>query len=179
MGSLIDDLLNFSRVSTRGERFQPIDLNQIMAGVLSDLEIRIAETGAKVEVRSLAKIEADPLQMRQIFQNLLGNALKFRKPNVPLVVRVKSELFEEKIDSGLTELKCRIWFSDNGIGFDTQYAERIFEVFQRLHGRNEYEGTGVGLAICRKIAERHGGSLTATSTQGEGATFILTLKGDS
>jgi two-component system sensor kinase FixL len=176
MGSLIDGLLNFSRVSTRGERFQPIDLNQIMAGVLSDLEIRIAETGAKVEVKSLAKIEADALQMRQIFQNLLGNALKFRKPNVPPVIRVKSELFEEKMSSGLTELKCRIWFSDNGIGFDPQYAERIFGVFQRLHGRDEYEGTGVGLAICRKIAERHGGSLMATSTQGEGATFILTLK---
>lgn len=176
MGLLIDGLLTFSRVSTRGERCQPIDLNQILAGVVSDLEIGIAETGAKVEVERLAKIEADPLQMRQIFQNLLGNALKFRKPNIPPVVRVKSELFEEKTDSGLIIRKCHILFSDNGIGFDPRYAERIFEVFQRLHGRDEYEGTGVGLAICRKIAERHGGSLTATSTPGEGATFILTLK---
>jgi two-component system sensor kinase FixL len=175
MGLLIDGLLTFSRVSTRGERFESIDLDRIMADVLSDLEICIAETGAKVEVVNLTKIEADPLQMRQIFQNLLGNALKFRKPNIPPVVRVKSEPFEEKTTSGLTALKCRIWFSDNGIGFDPRYAEKIFEVFQRLHGRDEYEGTGVGLAICRKIAERHGGSLTAASTP-EGATFILTLK---
>jgi len=109
--------------------------------------------------------------MRQLFQNLLGNALKFHRPGVPPVVRVRGEL----VPGGDAPLTCRVTVQDNGIGFDPKYRDRIFDVFQRLHGRDEYEGTGVGLAICRKIVERHGGTITAHSAPGEGATFVVTL----
>jgi light-regulated signal transduction histidine kinase (bacteriophytochrome) len=135
---------------------------------LDDLEIRIQELQGIIEVGNLPAIEADPLQMRQIMQNLLGNALKFHRPGVAPLIRVQGEL----VDGGKN---CCITVADNGIGFEEKYLERIFGVFQRLHGRNEYAGSGVGLAICRKITDRHHGSVTAVSTAGEGATFILTL----
>jgi len=169
MRQLIEDLLTFSRVTSNAQPFGSVDLRAIADGVLADLEIRIVQTQATVDLGPLPTIKADPLQMRQLFQNLIGNSLKFRKPEVVPEIRVTAELVAEEIPRWILK------FSDNGIGFDEKYRDRIFQVFQRLHGRGEYEGTGVGLAICRKIAERHGGSITATSRLGEGATFIVSF----
>jgi signal transduction histidine kinase len=122
-------------------------------------------------------LDADPLQMRQLLQNLIGNALKFHTPEEPPLVRVWCERAASVVDdkeSAWGDL-CRIHVADNGIGFDEKYLDRIFTVFQRLHGRHAYEGTGVGLAVCRRIAERHGGSITAKSEPGRGSTFVVTL----
>ena len=166
MQTLIDDLLALSRVSTRGRPLVPVELDAIVRDVLSDMEPRIENTGARIEVAPLPTIDADPTQMRQLLQNLLGNALKFVRPGVPPVVRIRSAVAD-----GRVELRVE----DNGIGFEQRYAERIFTVFQRLQGRTEYEGTGIGLAICRRIAERHGGSITAEGRPGQGATFVVTL----
>jgi signal transduction histidine kinase len=116
-------------------------------------------------------INADPLQMRQLLQNLIGNALKFHKPNQPSVIKVSCEILGE-LENNHT---CQITVSDNGIGFDEKYTDRIFQLFQRLHTSKEYEGTGIGLSICRSIIERHHGQLTAHSVKGQGATFVITL----
>jgi len=171
MATLISDLLNYSRVTTRAQPFMPIDLNDIIKNIISDLEIRIEQTKGKVEYDDLGTIDADALQMHQLFLNLINNALKFHKPQVAPVVRVK----KREIDAGKGKRLCEISVHDNGIGFDEKYLDRIFTIFQRLHGRQEYEGTGVGLAVCRKIVERHGGSISAKSVPGEGATFLVTL----
>ena len=168
MQNLINDLLTFSRVTTRAKPFTPVDLAVIAQQVLGDLEIRIEETGGRVELIDLPTIHADATQMRQLFQNLIGNALKYRSPQHPPVVRVQGELFDN-------DRQCRITVADNGIGFEMKHAERIFAVFQRLHGRGEYEGTGVGLAVCRKIVERHGGAITVQSHPGEGSMFAVVL----
>ena len=173
MRHLIEDLLVFSRVSTKGKPFTPVDLNEVLKGVLTDLEIRIQETGATITIDTLPTIEADELQMRQLFQNLLSNALKFHRPSVPPHIQLRirnssSSILEEPYF-------CELTFSDNGIGFENQYAERIFQLFQRLHGRSDYEGTGMGLAICKKIIERHGGTITAEGIPGTGATFCVRL----
>ena len=124
-----------------------------------------------VELGELPTIEADPLQLRQLFQNLIGNALKFHRPNVPPVVQVEGKVTNPAVGVPY----CTLTVKDNGIGFEEVYLDRIFNVFQRLHGRNEYEGTGMGLAIARKIVERHRGTITATSKLEEGSTFIITL----
>lgn len=178
MQSLIDDLLVFARIATRSQPFVATDLEQVVQEVLSDLEVRLQQTGGKVEVDKLPTIDADPVQMRQLFQNLIGNALKFHRPQTPPVVKIYSQLVAP-LPSEAEDLEdiaaCQVIVADNGIGFEPKYQERIFQTFQRLHGRSQYEGTGMGLAICRKIAERHGGSITATSTAGQGATFIITL----
>lgn len=167
---LINDLLAFSRVTTNAQPFKKIKLADILRGVLADLEIRIEETGATMEVDDLPEVEADPLQMRQILQNLIGNALKFQQTDVKPLVQVRSQIYRlEERDW------CEIQVIDNGIGFEQKYTDRIFQIFQRLHGRSSYEGTGIGLAICRKIAERHGGTLIAKSEPNQGATFIFTL----
>ena len=167
MQHLIDGLLQYSRVGTKGHPFEPVPLDEVVADVVSDLETRIEQSGGRVEVGPLPVIEADKLQMRQLFQNLIGNALKFRKPDQPPVVRV--------VCRPGTNGCAEITVADNGIGFEEQYRERIFQLFQRLHGRDEYEGTGIGLSVCQKIAERHGGQLTAQSVPGEGSAFIVTL----
>jgi signal transduction histidine kinase len=179
MHTLINDLLVFSRVTTKAQPFAPTDLNKIAADVVSDLEARIEETGGDVNVEKLPVIEADELQMRQLFQNLIANALKFRRPDTPSRVTVSAETIKAKAAGNGSEAvepdMVKIFVKDNGIGFDVKYLDRIFTPFQRLHGRNEYEGTGIGLAVCRKIVERHGGTLTARSEPGEGSTFIATL----
>lgn len=172
MQTLINDLLGYSRVTTRGKTFVAVDLNEVVRGVLSDLEVRIGETHAQVNVGDLPAIHADPTQMRQLLQNLIGNALKFHKRDEHPVITVSAE---PVADAAGPPAHCRIRVKDNGIGFDEKYLERIFGVFQRLHGRDEYEGSGIGLAVCRKIVERHGGTITATSQPGEGATFSVTL----
>jgi PAS domain S-box-containing protein len=178
MSSLIDDLLSYSRVATTAKPFKRVNLNEVAHEVVEDLETRIQRTGGHVEVSSLPVIDADPLHMRQLLQNLIGNALKFHKPDVPPVVRVFGHQHASSPGTKNGETNggvCEILVQDQGIGFDEKYLDRIFTVFQRLHGRGEYEGSGVGLAICRKIARRHGGDITAQSTPGEGTTFIVTL----
>lgn len=172
MQALINDLLSFSRVTTKAQPYAPVDLTNVAQEVLSDLETHIDDVEAQVTLSELPAIDADGLQMRQLLQNLISNALKFHKPGQPPHVTIKGKLLnDEKQSNGL----CQISVADNGIGFDEKYLDRIFTVFQRLHGRNEYEGTGIGLAVCRKIVERHGGTLTATSSPGQGATFTAIL----
>jgi PAS domain S-box-containing protein len=180
MQTLIEALLAYSRISTRAQPFVPVKLNKIIQEVLSDLEVRIEQVGGKVEVENLPEIEADAMQMRQLFQNLIGNALKFTRPGIAPVVKVHCEAMVSDSENTGGRLPIgrnyfRIYLQDNGIGFDEKYLDRIFTVFQRLHGRNEYEGSGVGLAICRKIVMRHNGDITARSQPGQGATFIIIL----
>ncbi len=175
MQTLINDLLTFSRVTTKAQPFISVDLAKVAQGVVSDLEVRIERTNGRVEVGDLPTINADPLQMRQLLQNLIANGLKFHKEDESPVVK----LYAKSVNG-----TCQIFVQDDGIGFDEKYLDRIFTIFQRLHGRLEYEGTGIGLAVCRKIVERHGGSITAKGAPGHGATFIATLpthqpKGDS
>ncbi|MFH1700653.1 MAG: ATP-binding protein [Candidatus Zixiibacteriota bacterium] len=185
MQTLIDDLLAFSRVTTKALPPTPTDLNKIVAEVLSDLEIRIEELNAFVTVGDLPVVTTDALQMRQLIQNLVGNALKFHKPGVAPHVKIYSPAADDKeCAKDPNSSMCRIVIEDNGIGFDQKYSDRIFTIFQRLHGRDEYEGTGIGLAICRKIIERHGGSIVVKSHPGKGAKFIISLpkqikKGDT
>jgi len=167
MQSLLAGLLDYSRVATASEPFEEVDLSDLVGEVLSDLEVRIVKTGGEVHVGTLPVVSADPTQMRQLFQNLIGNALKFHKPDGKPIVQVRSV--------SNTDAECRIVVEDNGIGFEEQYLEKIFAPFQKLHGRREFEGTGLGLAICRKIVERHGGSITAGSTPGVGSKFVVTL----
>jgi len=169
MQTLIQDLLSLSRVSSQGQPFTPVDLGDVARTVVSDLEIRIEQLSARVEVGVLPVVPGDRVQLGQLLQNLIGNALKFHKPGVPPVVNVWSRAVDGQADV------CEIVVEDWGVGFDEKYLDRIFQIFQRLHGRSEYEGTGIGLAICRKIVERHGGAITASSTPGQGARFILTL----
>ncbi len=166
MSTLITDLLTFSRVSRRAPDTQPVNLNDVMNDVMSDLEARIEQTNATVTVEPLPTVEADPTHMRQLMQNLVGNAVKFHRAEVVPKVKVTSS---EK-DGGY-----EIRVTDNGIGFDEKYLDRIFAVFQRLNERSSYEGTGIGLAVCRKIVERYDGTITAESKKGRGSTFIIWL----
>jgi PAS domain S-box-containing protein len=179
MQTLINDLLTFSRVISASQPFVPVELNAVIKGVLSDLEVRIEQTKAKVQVGDLPTIEADALQMRQLLQNLIGNALKFQPPDAQPIINVQGRILKEPFAGSPGEdayaEQCELTIQDNGIGFDEKYLEKIFAVFQRLHGRNEYEGTGVGLAVCRRITDRHGGTITAKSKPGQGAMFIITL----
>ncbi len=168
MRAMINDLLSLSRVTTQGQPFQRVALNEVAQEVLSDLETRIERSRGKIEVDDLPEIEADPLQMHQLFQNLISNALKFHQPDQPPSVRVYAECLKDS-------QQVRIYVEDDGIGFDDQYLDRIFQPFQRLHGMSQYEGSGMGLAICRKIVERHSGAITARSIPGEGTTFLITL----
>jgi PAS domain S-box-containing protein len=168
MQSLLQALLEYSRLATRADPFREVDLAKIVREVLSDLEVRIESSGAEVQVGDLPVIQADPTQMTQLFQNLIGNALKFRREGERPLIGVAGR----RTDAGLFEIAVE----DNGIGFEEQYAERIFAPFQRLHGKSgPYQGTGMGLAICRKIVERHGGSIIARSEPGKGSTFIIRL----
>jgi PAS domain S-box-containing protein len=171
MRTLINDLLTFSRVIRRTEPFVSVDLAAVTKGVLGDLEVRIEKSGAKIEVGDLPVIEADATQMHQLLLNLISNALKFQPAGAQPVVKVRSRRFSAL--SG--EQFCEVTVQDNGIGFEEKYLEKMFAVFQRLHGRSEYEGTGVGLAVCRRITDRHHGTITARSQPGQGATFIVTL----
>ena len=174
MERLIKDLLAYSRVTTKAQPFQPVDLNQIAQDVLTDLETRIRQTGGTVEVKPLPTLEADPLQMRQLLQNLIGNALKFHRPDVPPVVTITSEPLAPADDEPTSPMCC-LRVADNGIGFDEKYLDRIFTPFQRLHGKNEFEGTGMGLALCYKVVARHGGTITAESQPNVGSTFIIAI----
>jgi len=179
MQTLINDLLVLARLGSRARPFELVDLNRVAREVLADLEAQIMRTGGRAELGELPTIEADPVQMRQLLQNVIGNALKFCRPEEPPVVKIRNIAIagaEPRLAARASSVSCcRISVEDNGIGFDEKYLDRIFAAFQRLHGRREYEGTGIGLAICRRIVERHGGSITATSTLGRGTTFMITL----
>jgi signal transduction histidine kinase len=164
MQRLIDDLLSLSRITTRKHPMQTFALGQLVREVVADLEIRIQSTDGRVEIGDLPEIEADPAQIRQLMQNLIGNALKFHRPDEPPVVRVSA------VPAGHGRIEIRV--EDNGIGFDSREADKLFLPFQRLHSRMQYEGTGIGLSICQKIVERHGGTIRAESEPGVGSKFI-------
>jgi signal transduction histidine kinase len=180
MQLLINDLMMFSKVETNSQPFVQVDLGLIAREVSAGLETQIEQAGASVEIEELPTIDADPMQMRQLLQNLIGNSLKYFRPGVPPIVRIYSQKLDARSpdsmdENALARQLCQILVVDNGIGFDEKYLDRIFTVFQRLHKKGEYEGSGVGLAICRKIVDRHSGTITARSRPGEGATFVVTL----
>ena len=181
MSTLIKDLLDFSRISTQRDVRGTVALNAILEQVLSTLELTIQETGAQVAVESLPKVQGDASQLTQLFQNLLANALKFRRSGVVPQVTINAhwlavDHLPEAIQLNRGALAYhQIDVADNGIGFDDKYVDRIFQVFQRLHGKNEYGGTGIGLAICEKVVTNHGGAIRARSQPGQGATFTIYL----
>ncbi|MGF7117764.1 PAS domain-containing sensor histidine kinase [Methanobacterium oryzae] len=166
MKQQIEDLLEFSRVMTRGSGFQKIKVSEILKGVISGLKKLIDENNAEITYDSLPKVYADPKQIERLFQNLISNAIKFRKPDEPPKIHISSK--EENNEYIFS-------VSDNGIGIEPQYKDRIFTIFQRLHTRDKYEGTGIGLAVSKKIVERHGGQIWVESEYGKGSTFYFTL----
>ena len=177
MARLINDLLVFSRLSV-GSLFECTDLNEILSNILLDLEIAISEKNAVIQVQHLPRLEGIPGQLRQVFQNIISNALKFSVPGKAPVIEIKYELVSEKrTDSPRTPDGewCRITIADNGIGFNEMYLEKIFTIFQRLNSIERYEGTGIGLAIARKIIDKHNGIITARSRENDGAVFIIIL----
>jgi signal transduction histidine kinase len=167
MKQLIEDILALSRVTTRGRPFEEVSLDAVVREVLTDLETHIDQTGGKVEVGRLPTVKGDGFQMRQLFQNLISNALKFSRREEPPVIRIHSRPPKD----GFVEITVE----DNGIGFDEKYLDRIFKPFQRLHTQHEFPGTGMGLAICEKIVLRHGGRISASSRPGRGAKFMIAL----
>ena len=167
MKGLIDDLLDFSRVTMSSTPFREVNLNEVILEVLSDLEVQIERTKGRVDVDTLPHIEGGRIQMRQLFQNLISNGLKYHSDDVAPVIKIKYA----GVDNGLEE----IYVEDNGRGFDEKHLDRIFRPFERLHGHNEYGGTGMGLAICQKIVMHHNGKITAKSKPNHGATFVVKL----
>lgn len=181
MQTLIEDLLSYSRVSRSGEVFQALDMNQILSEIREDLDIQIKRENASIKIGRIPGITGDKMQIKRLFQNLINNAIKFHKPNGVPIVEVSGKLIkwhEIKRDFGISLpdiAYAMIVVKDNGIGFDDKFSEKIFNIFQRLHGRAEYEGTGIGLAICRKIVNNHKGYITATSKENIGSEFIVIL----
>lgn len=166
MQRLINDLLEYSGITRKAAPKERVDLTKIASDARTDWITLIEETGARVEIGELGSIRGAAPELRALFHHLLGNALKFRREGVPPLVSI------QRRDEGSA---TAIHFKDNGIGIEPKYTERIFTVFERLHPRERYDGTGIGLAMCKKIAERHGGSVTVESTPGEGSEFIVTL----
>jgi hypothetical protein len=180
MTDLIKDLLEFSRLLKGGATLKPTDLNGVVKKVMDDFELLIQEKSAVIELQPLPQVDAVPLQMNQLFYNLFSNALKFSKPGIPPRIRITSRRLEAEEYSDYqgpfgSVPYHRISIKDNGIGFDPKFADQIFEIFKRLHAKHSFPGSGIGLAVCRKIAENHGGHLMARSAEGEGAEFLLLL----
>ncbi|MCF0065266.1 PAS domain S-box protein [Dyadobacter chenwenxiniae] len=181
MSDLIEDLLAFSRITEHKDVVEAVSLSTVVSEVLNDLELLIMETSAVITAKQLPEIQGDKMQLSQLFLNLISNALKFRKPDLTPVINVTGKIIPiSELPSSANVTRSaytyhQIDVSDNGIGFDQQYADRIFQLFQRLHGRSQYSGTGIGLAICERVAANHGGAITVTSTPGEGATFSIFL----
>jgi signal transduction histidine kinase len=179
MRALIESILTYSRVTTNAIPFHPVGLETVLSEALSNLEPVIEQKSARVEVGALPVIEADPQQMLQLMQNLIANALRFQKEGVVPEIRITASTVHVPPDAGPVDSGdagfCELRVEDNGIGFEERYLDRIFAPFQRLHGRGNYEGLGMGLAICRKIVERHGGEITAESEPGNGARFLVRL----
>jgi light-regulated signal transduction histidine kinase (bacteriophytochrome) len=166
MQTLINDLLNFSRVNTRGQALVSVDCNSVLELAIANLKIAIEESGAIITHDPLPEVKADASQLNQVFQNLISNAIKFRR-EIPLQIHIGVERKSE--NEWLFSVR------DNGIGIEKQYSDRIFIIFQRLHGRSKYQGTGIGLAICKKIIERHGGSIWVESELNKGSIFYFTI----
>jgi signal transduction histidine kinase/PAS domain-containing protein len=192
MQRLIDDILSFSRLTSDSSGFEKVNLNTVLTSVLSDMEVKIETSGAQINLDNLPSIYASSSQIGQLFQNLISNAIKFRKPNVTPVIEIVASIIngsEASIPKWIharykfaswkdnkfwqSEKFCKIIVRDNGIGFDPEYSERIFEAFQRLS--RDHEGSGIGLAICKRIVENHHGSITVVSTEGIGTTFTIIL----
>ena len=165
MRDMIDGLLTYSRVDSRGDPFEPVDLDDVLDDVREDLQVKIAESGAEITAGPLPRVEGDPGQLRQVLQNLIDNAIEYsgdEPPRVEVTARRDGDAWVLSV-------------SDEGIGIDPADADRVFEVFQRLHSRSEHSGTGIGLAVCERIVERHGGEIWVDSEPGEGTTFSFTL----
>jgi signal transduction histidine kinase len=177
MQRLIRDLLQYSRITTNAREFSIVDLEALAREVVADLGVNIERVNGTVEVGELPTIEAEPTQMAQLLLNLISNALKYHRPGVPPRVRLRGEKLAHgsAAPGTLSGETCELSVEDNGIGFDEKHLDRIFKIFQRLHAQHEYEGTGIGLAICHKIVQRHGGSISARSQPGEGSTFRVLL----
>ena len=178
MSEMIQGLLEFSRVMSKDDLFVATDLTLVVREVMSDIEVLIKKSGARIEVGDLPTIYAEPIQMRQLFQNIIINSLKFHGDEKPVIkiYALPAGVVPERDGAGQPEVKeYRICVEDNGIGFEEKYLDRIFTLFQRLHGRSAYEGTGMGLSICRRIVDHHKGHITARSSPGHGATFLITL----
>jgi signal transduction histidine kinase len=175
MNALIRGLLDYSRLGTQTEPFRIVDLNSVVRDIVTDLEITIKTTGGHIDISALPKVSADPVQMRQLFQNLIGNGLKFSRPGIPPVVKIFAVSTSDGTQYNREENSVVIRVEDNGIGFDNSFADKIFIPFQRLHGRSQYEGTGMGLAICRRIVQRHGGFISAYGKPGIGSIFDVVL----
>lgn len=180
MKILMENLLSYSRVSTKTEPYELVDLGLTIESILSDLEMKIQDVDAQITMMPMPTLNALPTQMQQLFQNLISNALKFIKPNVKPIISI--EAYESSLEEisllGIPFKNCKYYkiiVSDNGIGFDAEYAEKIFLIFQRLHGRSEFEGTGLGLAICKKIVDNHHGYIIAKSEQNQGSIFTVYL----
>jgi len=178
MQTLVKDILEFSQISNDKNRFVDTDLNILVEEVLTDMETMIHEKNAKVNIKKLPSLEVNPGLMRPLFFNLIGNALKYSKKETEPIIEIYGELDVGGDDlNGVIRKKqfCRIFVKDNGIGFDQKYAEQIFDMFVRLHGNSEYEGTGIGLALCKQIVEKHQGFISALSAEKQGSTFIISL----
>jgi signal transduction histidine kinase len=178
MQDLINDILEFSKISSEDESLEDTDLNLLLNEVLSELETQIQEKDASIINEGLPVLKVNPILMRAVFSNLIGNAVKYSRKNVQQVIRVSSDPASGNAGIGDKEKDakyCRIFIEDKGIGFDQKYAKEIFDMFRRLHPSAEFEGTGIGLALCKKIIEKHHGFISARSKKGEGATFIISL----
>lgn len=178
MQELIKDILTFSKVTAEKDPFVKTDLSHLVHEVVDELDVAIQNKKAKVEVGPLPTFLANPVLMKSLFLNLIGNAIKYSKPNIPPVIKIycDSTPVEQKMPGGKMQAKYhRIYIRDNGIGFDQKYAEQIFDMFKRLHVHTEYEGTGIGLALCKQIMEKHNGYISAVSAENEGSTFIISL----
>ena len=194
MQKLIDDILDLSKLTVNSPVFEKTDLNEVLAQVRSDMEVTINNAAANIQIDYLPELDGNASQLCQLFQNLLTNAIKFTRPGTPPEIKIWADIITAAALPGLiakapghsysvmgnpdyseSERFAKIMVQDNGIGFDEVYLDKIFLIFQRLHDKTTYEGTGIGLAVCKKIAELHNGYITATSTPGAGTTFIIIL----
>jgi light-regulated signal transduction histidine kinase (bacteriophytochrome) len=177
MQNLITDILTFSKISSEKVEFINSDLNKIVSEVIVDMDEEVRAKEAKILVSNLPVLQVNPGLIKPLFQNLIGNALKYSKKNMIPTISIKADVgLKSKAKIGeYSRNYCRIFIEDNGIGFDQRYAEEIFGMFKRLHRNSEFEGTGIGLALCKKIVEQHNGFISARSKVGEGSTFIISL----
>jgi len=178
MQALIKDILEFSKVSSDKNNFVNTDLNVVVEEVLADIDPEVQDKKAKINFKGLPSLDVNPGLMRPLFSNLIGNAIKYRKKDVDPIINIYADQKETvpngSIDAGNRKF-CRIYVEDNGIGFDQKYAEQIFNMFVRLHGNSEYEGTGIGLALCKQIVDKHEGFISVLSKENSGSTFIVSL----
>lgn len=175
MQSLIKDILTFSKISSGDDAYENSDLNRLLDDALKDNELTIHEKGAIIQAGHLPDLYVNPGLIRPLFHNLLSNALKYSHKDIAPLIRIYSETIENEQGAATSGKYCRIYFEDNGIGFEQKYAEQIFGMFKRLHSDSDFEGTGIGLALCKKIVDDHKGFISAKSQPGKGSVFIVTL----